>query len=164
MASEKVYLYVSGHQRIISGEIKGRGVDVVLHWKAKKSFRLVCLCAKDAGTSAFLRKPCYCTSYSCTRRAPQLLWGSSCFAAKTPLKAVEDQELGRRRRMVSVLLSGFFGSHDVDWDHHENPQCLTNIKEKNDIKTPHPYFASVSNSKTFEYINVQNIRTTKNSE
>ncbi|GIY49890.1 hypothetical protein CEXT_672001 [Caerostris extrusa] len=35
-------------------------------------------------------------------RPPQLLWGSSCFGTETTLKAVEDQELGRRRRIKSL--------------------------------------------------------------
>ncbi|GIY23660.1 hypothetical protein CDAR_478961 [Caerostris darwini] len=30
-----------------------------------------------------------------------LLWGTSCFATKTTLKTVEDQELGRRRPIES---------------------------------------------------------------
>ncbi|GIY01346.1 hypothetical protein CEXT_700701 [Caerostris extrusa] len=38
-----------------------------------------------------------------------------------PLKAVEDQKLGRRRPIVSVLLSGFFDSNDEDEDHLTKP-------------------------------------------
>ncbi|GIY43128.1 hypothetical protein CDAR_492881 [Caerostris darwini] len=62
---------------------------------SEKGLRLHKLLVHKEGPS-FRKNP------GCQRPTPQLLWRSSCFTTENQLsiKAVEDQELGRRRRMA----------------------------------------------------------------
>ncbi|GIY23652.1 hypothetical protein CDAR_478921 [Caerostris darwini] len=93
-----------------------KGADVVLLWKAKNNLRPVCLRCEGCGHKSLTQRPETAQAARAQggphvrenpgrqRPTPELLWGSSCFGTQTTLKAVEDQELGRRRPLVRVLL------------------------------------------------------------